>query len=214
MPNFTLAEGLYVMPSPAGAYYAVSRPEHEPARRLIINLLQHRKSPRLSIRGLQDWAAAKDEQRAAELLHRMQVLGWIQGLKTEQQAPDGTLEDLLPKLLRPLSADGKVLLADQQGFYVSSLGYPHETAEELSALSADLASLHDRHHGLLENNMGLGTSAWAIVDAAGNSQVGFWPLYIGDQRFVLVVGGLPQLNRQALTDLIWALCIRYAKASW
>jgi hypothetical protein len=28
----------------------------------------------------------------------------------------------------------------------------------------------------------------------GNSQVGFWPLYVGGQRFVRVIGGMPRLN--------------------
>jgi len=58
--------------------------------------------------------------------------------------------------------------------------------------------------------MGLETSAWALVDAAGNSRVGFWPLYVGKQRFVLVLGGVPRLNQPALTELIWALSKRYA----
>jgi hypothetical protein len=57
----------------------------------------------------------------------------------------------------------------------------------------------------------LDTAAWALVDAAGNGQVGFWPLFIGEQRFVLVVSDFPYLNQQALTTLVWALSIRYGK---
>ncbi|MCB1013508.1 MAG: hypothetical protein KDB10_00110, partial [Acidimicrobiales bacterium] len=55
----------------------------------------------------------------------------------------------------------------------------------------------------------LPTSAWALVDGAGNSQVGFWPLHIGEERFVLSVVGIPRLHQQAFTDLIWVLMLRY-----
>ena len=103
------------------------------------------------------------------------------------------------------------MLADRQGFYLGTAGFTHETAEELSALSADLASLHQRHSGLLANNLGIGSGAWGVIDAAGNSQVGFWPLYVGEQRFALVLAGVPRMNQQALVNLIWILNQRYGQ---
>jgi hypothetical protein len=62
---------------------------------------------------------------------------------------------------------------------------------------------------VLEQSLNLSSSAWAIVGAGGNSEVGFWPLYIGSQRFVLIIRGIPHLNRPALVSLIWALTRRY-----
>ena len=56
---------------------------------------------------------------------------------------------------------------------------------------------------------GTATGAWALVDMAGNSRVGFWPLFIGDHRFVLALGGLPALNHPALVELVWSLTFRY-----
>ena len=108
-----------------------------------------------------------------------------------------------------LSSQSKVLLADTQGFYVCSQGFPHETAEELSALSADIASLQERHQRLVGNNLGLETSAWGLVEASGGSRIGFWPLFIGEQRFALIISGCPQFNQPALTSLVWALSKRY-----
>lgn len=208
MGHFRLTEGLHVLPTPAGAYYSVSGPEQEPSRLLLQTLIRGEHSPRLTLANLKTWTGMEGDE-ALELLYHVQTLGWVEGYETEKSLPAEKLEEILPKLLPTLSGSGKALLADSHGFYVSSRGFPHETAEELSAASADLASLHGRHHHLLRNNLGLWTSAWALVDAAGNSQVGFWPLYIGEQRFVLVVGGLPRLNQPALTELIWALSRRY-----
>ncbi len=210
MTRYQLQENIYVLPSPAGAYYAVARPEDEAPRRLLRNLLQKDNSPLLSVEGIRSWSGINDDDSAMELLSHIQALGWIEGSDTPLAPPEGRLEDILPDLLAPLSGNRKVLLADEQGFYLSAQGFPHETAEELSALSADLATLHERHAGLLKNNLGLRSNAWAVVDAAGNSEVGFWPMYVGSQRFVLVVGGMPRLNQPAFIRLIWALSIRYA----
>lgn len=56
----------------------------------------------------------------------------MQGVDTPLQAPAGALEDVLPGLLAAISESGKVLLADDQGFYLACSGFPHEVAEELS----------------------------------------------------------------------------------
>lgn len=208
--RYRLREGLYVLPTPAGAYYAVSGPGDEPPRRLLRALMRGDASAALSQDALIAWTGAEDSETAMDVLYHVQCLAWMEGFDEPQHAPTKALEDVLPQLLAPLSQSGRVLLADAQGFYVAAAGFTHETAEELSAVSADLASLHGRHRGLLSNNLGLNTSAWALVDAAGNSQVGFWPIHVGTHRFVLVIGGVPRLNQPPLTQLIWALSKRYA----
>jgi hypothetical protein len=209
MAQYQLVDNLYVTPTPAGAYYGSSGGDDNPSRRLLRTLLKADASPLLTLDALQTWTGGKDEVGAMELLFHAQKIGWVEGQEQPLVAPKGALEDVIPKFLPLLSGNGKALLADSQGFYISSQGFPHETAEELSALSADLASLHERHSKLLQNNLGLNTSAWSLVDAAGNSQVGFWPLFIGELRFVLVVAGFPRLNQPALTSLIWSLSKRY-----
>ena len=209
MNKYHLADNLYLAVTPAGAYYAVSESSVDPSRQLLRSLLSLQASPPLSLEGLREWFGSENDETSLELLHHAQNLGWVEGMETPVSAPAGALENIIPDLLPALSGSHKALLADSQGFYVSSQGFAHEAAEELSALSADIASLHERHHRLLKNNLGLASNAWALIDAAGNSQVGFWPLFVGDQRFVLVIGGLPQFNQPALTTLIWALSTRY-----
>ncbi|MCF6336398.1 MAG: hypothetical protein L3J84_00395 [Gammaproteobacteria bacterium] len=211
MTDFTIKENLYIYPTPAGAYYAVSSPTDDPAKRLLRTLFQFMETPSLTIDELHLYTGIKDKNEITALLKRMQGLDWLQGCKEPQSAPLGDFEKILPELLSPLSNRGNVLLADNLGFHIAYNGFNYETVEQLSALSADISSLHERHIGLLENNLGLNSSAWAIVDAAGNSQVGFWPLYIGEQRFVLVIGGLPRMNQPILISLIWALNMRFAK---
>jgi hypothetical protein len=211
MSRFTIVDGLFLYLTPVGAYYAVSSTEDDKSRKFLKRLLLQSKTPSLNTETLMDLMAENDEEKALELLHHCQNLGWVQGLENSMESPEGALEELLPPLLTNISETGKVLLADDQGFYLACLGFPHEVAEELSALSAEIATVHQRRAGLLLNNMGLGSHAWAIVDAFGNSQTGFWPVFIGKTRFVIAISGVPHFNQPDFVKLIWALSIRYAK---
>jgi len=210
MSNFEIESESYVIPTPGGVFYATSSPKKDAARSVIFKLLSNESSHRLTLNSLNEITGIENEQDALELIYRMQNLDWLQKESTVRKAPEGILVELLPTLLPSLSGSQKALLADPQGFYLATHGFSHETAEELSALSADLASLSERHSGLLYNNIGLNSSAWAIVDGSANGKLGFWPLYIGNNRFVLVLSGMPQLNQANLVNLIWALNKRYS----
>jgi hypothetical protein len=207
--NMRLDTELHLEITPAGAYFAISSTRAEPARRLLQGIMSESATSTWDMERLTEWSGLEQEE-ALDLLHRLQELGWLSGLKEVRTAPDGPLEDVLPGLLEYVSAEGKALLADNQGFYLAASGIPHEAAESLSAVSADLGSLYERHQRLLANNLGQREQAWALTDAAGNSQLGFWPLHIGSQRFVLVVEGRPTFNQPAFRDLVWILTLRYS----
>ncbi len=209
MSELQLMTECYVVPTPAGAYYAISSHHPDPARQLLFSLMSKPKSRYLTLQKLQKLSQIAEEQEALSLLHRSQKLGWLQGFDDRQYLPKERLEEVVPPLLAALSGSGKALLADEEGFYLATHGFAHEAAEEISALSADLASLHQRHSGLLQNNLSMASSAWAVVNAGGDSQLGFWPLYIGEQRFSLVISGLPVLNQPAFVELVWFLSERY-----
>lgn len=211
MSDYKLADNLYLYPTPVGAYYAVASPDEEKSRKFIQKLLQQQQTPALNIETLKTLMNEDDESKALELLSHCQKLGWIQGVEKEIKAPEGALEEILPELLKKISETEKVLLADDQGFYLACHGFAHEVAEELSALGAEIATVHKRRTGLLMNNLGIGSHAWAIVDAFGNSQIGFWPVFIGENRFVIAISGIPHFNQADFVELIWTLSIRYAK---
>lgn len=207
-----LREGRYLAATPAGAYLATQQAADEPARRLLLALLSADGTPPLSDAALAAWSGLPADD-ALELLARMQKMALVEAFASPRTPLPGSLELLLPVLLAQLSSSGRALLADGQGFYLATAGFPHESAEELSALSADLASLHERHGRLLRNNLSMMSSNWALVDAAGNSRIGFWPLFVGKQRFALVLAGLPRLNQPAFVELVGALARRYATVS-
>ena len=210
MSAYKLVADLYLLPTPSGAFYAIASNEEDMARKFLRKLLQQPHTPPLTVEQLTILNEIEEEEKGLEMLHHCQKLGWVQGVDEVLTSPSGALEELLPDLLKPVSETGKVLLADDQGFYLVSAGFAHETAEELSALSAELATVHKRRAGLLKNNLGISSHAWSIVNAYGNSQIGFWPIFIGRNRFVIVIEGIPHFNRSEFVDLIWALSIRYS----
>ena len=150
---YSLTEGLYLYQTPAGVYYAVSSVETDKPRQFLRKLLQQPKTPELNIPNLQQLMLNDDSEKCLELLHHCQKLNWVQGLTEPLEYPVGSLGDILPGFLSKLSENGKILLAEKQGFYLATHGFPHEVAEELSALSAEIATVHDRRAGLLINNM-------------------------------------------------------------
>ena len=200
---------MFILPTPAGAYQCVDKNGPDNARKLLQWMMSFNTSQALDIQKISDHMGVTT-LAIEELIKQMQGLNWLQVLPEPLDAVTGKLEDILPSLLEPLSNSGKTLLADSQGFYISSSGFPHETAEELSALSADLSSLSDRHKGLLTGNLNINRPNWALADSAGFSRLGFWPLQIGDELFSLVINGLPRFDHHSFLNLIWVLHIRYA----
>lgn len=151
----------------------------------------------------------KDEKVAVQMLYRLQSMGFIETIEEPVDVIEGPLEEVLPSLLAALSSSNKAILADEQGFYLAMHGFVHETAEEVSALSASLYENYQRHKGLLKNNLSLGCSAFGIIDPAGNSEIGFWPLFFSRTRFSLIISDLPRFNCAEFTQIINYLAVRY-----
>ncbi|MEW5838524.1 MAG: hypothetical protein AB1717_06795 [Pseudomonadota bacterium] len=213
MNEYDFERGLFIAPTPAGAYFAASSVTQEPARTSLSRLLAYAEFPAFEPALLSEITGLIDEQTALEHIYRLQALGLVHGLPTTHKQSSESLETSLPPILAELAGDGKALLADEQGFYLGCHGFHHETAEELAGLSADLGSLHSRHFALLEGHLGMRSSAWALINAGGMSNMGFWPLFIGKHRFVLIISGAPRLDQPAMLELVWLLFRRYGLAA-
>jgi hypothetical protein len=210
MSEYRLAEGLYLHPTPAGAYYSASSKEQDDVRQFLGTLLVQTESPSLDIKQLKHLMAMDNADDCHYLLHECQQLGFIQGVDKPLKSPVGTLEQILPSLLSKICQNDKALLADSEGFCLASHGFSQEVADELSVIGAEIATIHERRSGLLLKDLNLDSHAWALVNAPGNSQAGFWPLFIGDTRFLIAILGIPHFNQPEFVELVWALSTRYA----
>ena len=208
MSTFELNKNLYINVTPRGAYYAIQDSASDATRNILLKLLREDETPPLSTEVVEEITGLKGDE-AFNFIDRIQSLGLISGQKKSESAPEDNMEDILPELLGSLSDSEKVLLAEHSGLYLGASGFPHEAAEELAAISANLSEVYQRHKNLLQGNLRFNQHAWGLIDAAGNSEVGFWPLYIGYNQFTLVIHGMPQLNRPGFKHLIWSLMKRY-----
>ncbi|WP_299769978.1 hypothetical protein [uncultured Pseudoteredinibacter sp.] len=210
MSEFELHEGLYPRVTNSGAYYAVSSPDENPSRILLRALLKNSARETIDEAKLLQWCQQDNPEQCFDLLYQSQQLGWLEGSEEAGDIEFQNLEQALNEILPNLSSEGKVILSNSEGLYIASAGYAHETAAELAALSADIANLHERHHGLISGNLNLDLSSWGLMDSLGSSRLGFWPLYIGSERFALCISEHPRLNHPDFVRLLTLLSIRYS----
>ena len=207
--RYGLARDLYVLPTPGGAYFAVSSTEDSQVRRLLLALLKHRSSPKADTESVCRWLRTDDEQAALEVLYRAQTLGWVQGYDERHDVSELGVGKELDSLLPHLSSTGQGMIVDWNGLALASSGLIPSTADTLAALAADLIGVQERHADRLAEYLGETSHGWAAVDAYGSSRIGAWPLYIGDKRILLVILGEPLFNQPRFLALIWLLINHY-----
>jgi hypothetical protein len=208
-PELELEPGLYLLPTPAGAFHAVCSAEAQPLRRLLLALCAKPQSPHVDVPTLCRWLGTSDPQAALAVLQRAQSVGFVQGYTEPRAVSQLGVGHELATLLPKLSSVGRGMLVDWNGLALASAGVEETTADALAALSADLIAVQERHAERLARNVGLATHGWAAVNAFGSSRIGAWPLYIGTTRLMLVLLGEPQLNRSEFLALVWLLVSRY-----
>jgi hypothetical protein len=186
----------YLRVTPAGAYHAVAARQPDPARLFLLRLL------------MQPSAGYLESDRDGSVINRLLALGWLERTNEAAEAPTGSLERLLPDLLPRVSARQCAVLADHQGLPLGFSGVDETKAQGLAALSAAAVGLGRRYREVVGDGDERFASAWAMVDAAGNSQIGVWPLFLPGRWFALVIAGRPLFTHAAFQHLVWSLARR------
>lgn len=202
-----LHHDLYPKVMPAGAFYAVSSPSHSASRMLLANILQADINAKLSEERLKQWAETDDVHTALNLLYRLQRLEFLYGETKPSSQLVKVTSDGFEDILGQLSDSHKALLVDQDGFYFANVGFNHETAEEVANLSSEATRLTEKHNLLIKNNLNIYNNAIGICDPAGQSELTFFPLYIGNTKNILVTAGLPLLNSEAFVTMVRGLYV-------
>jgi hypothetical protein len=204
----TLVPGLYLAPTGAGALHAVTSAEDRPVERLL-RLLLRAPDPVSTDRAADLWThtGLHDPAALAAVVAEAQDAGWLEGRTRPPAVPTGPLGVELPALLSPLSEDGDAALVDDQGFTLSSVGFGPEAVDELSILAAEVVRLQQRRTTSAAATTPV--TGWGLIDHRGAPSVALYPIAIGGQSFVLIVGGLPRLAQEAFVALVTALSRRY-----
>ncbi len=206
MPNSVTQ---YILPTPAGAYFLAQDGSQNWQKKVLQNLFSSDASVKLDLDNLKKIFGTTDSENLKYKIEQCQEQHLIQVIDKEIKAPAGDFENILYDIIPNFSNQEKALLCDSQGLCIANNGFPIEMQEEISVLSADIAIMHKRRAQNINKKLGLNSQAWSIVDASGNSNLGFWPLNINKEVFVLVIKGVPFFNQPAMVNLIWALYLRY-----
>nr|WP_228050842.1 hypothetical protein [Pontibacterium sinense] len=198
----------YLQITPAGAYYATVSSEPDDARALLLQLLSAEIALPYSEELIEELTDL-DQEQASDLFNKLREKGFVELNENPVVVVDEVVEKMLPELLPLLSNTGRVALADDQGFCLGASGFDDTHAEALSALAADVISLHERHLPLLNRELSFSGESWGMLDPIGQSQVGFWVVHMGSQKFMLIVDEMPKLNQQAFVNLLSVLARRY-----
>ncbi len=197
--------------TPAGSFYAIQSPESNTYRKVLLRLMQNKKSLLFS-KELATRYTGLDTNKALEVIHNMEKAGFISASANSQLMPDQKMDTFLPQVLPQLSDQKRIILCDSsRGFFLDYNKFSLTEAEELAVLSSSLRALYEKNADLIENKLSIKQSAFGIIDPAGHSELGFWPLFIGNNIFSLVISGLPQFNSLAFKQLIWVLIQRYGQ---
>lgn len=198
----------YLQVTPSGAYYATVNTQPDDARDLLLQLMSKDTPLEHSIEVFAELADL-DYEPASALFNHLIARRFISITQEPVVPKQGSLESIIEGVLLALSATGKVVLGDDQGFCLGSSGYEKDHADALAAMAADVISFHQRHQLLLNNELQLMGSSWGLLDPVGNSTLGIWVIHVGPQLFAIVVHGQPNFNKYQFVELISALASRY-----
>lgn len=204
------------MPTYDGAYYLAQDNAKSWQKNVLRKLFSLEKSPELNSNTLKNIFEIEvnnkeDRDYLKNKIKEFQKLQLLQLVDSVVIAPQGDIEKNLIDLIQIFSKQGNVLLSDSHGFCIANHGFSEDMSEEISALSADIAIMHKRRATDINEKLGLNSQAWSIVDSSGKSCLGFWPLNIDDEVFVLTIEGTPVFNQPATVSLVWMLYLRYGK---
>lgn len=205
-------DSLYVSVTPAGCFYAIENTRMTSERRLLKQFLALPDAVLLST--LCDNSTGSPSLIDYDDLQQLESAGFVAVQPKQSHIPQGQLSTMLPRLLPELSQRGSVVLADaRQGLPVDFVGVSQDDAAEMSVMAAQFQEIADRRNKLVGGQLGFSSSAVAMVDPAGSSELGFWPLHIDSEIFTLAVLGIPRFNTLPFAQLIWALVVRYSDSS-
>jgi len=200
----------YLVPTPAGARFALGARESDPRRLVLGALLRGGSSRPMPLAMLAEISGVADRKALGAILYRLQRDNWLTGDIEPLTVAREPLGEAVPPLLQALSATGHGVLADDSGLCYAYSGYNREDADRLAAFSPGLYPLWRLYRELPENSSHPETSAWTLVTGQGVTQLTICPIFVGDQLLHLTLAGATRLDSPAFVKLAALLLRRYA----
>lgn len=194
-----LAVRTALVPTPAGARYAVSSPAPDARRAILVGLLRSATYEPVALPALTAWTGLRDKKTLLALLFKMQRDGFLSTDARPLACDRNPLAQALPPLLQALSTEGRALLADDAGFPVAYAGYEPGVANGLAAIAAEAG----RFYLSCARNVDTATLAgpWISISDGATATVAVAPLHVSGRRLHIAVAGAARTESDAFVQL-------------
>jgi hypothetical protein len=204
---------LHWRPTSLGARYATQSAAPNPVRQLLLALMAQPAAPAASIGQMALWSGVTDPVLATRVRDRMVLQGLLESVGAPYRPTGGLTDAVLSAQLAEISTLKRALLADRQGFCLASIGFSAEEIEGLAGFCAEIAAIRFRHAVGADPRSTQGVAAWQCERLGSVEDCRLQPLFIGSQRFTLLMSGPPILDNRALADMTWLLIQRYGEVA-
>ena len=191
-----------------GLDYLVSSPDSCSSREFLFCLLLHAGDKPASIDQLMSWTD-KSQKQMVQMVYQLLKQGWLSTIDAVEEPAASAKHVALNEHLPGLSSSGQVVLADLQGLVIASSGFARDKIDYLAASASRLLSINEVAR---QRNMDLyNGQPWRITMHWGSIQAITQFINLGPLKFVLIIGGEPQMDKPCFLNLLGLLARRYVR---
>jgi len=187
----------YLVPTPAGAWYAASGNRDPSRSALLLTLLRGGTGFPISLDAIMQWTGLTERKAIAGLLFALQREGLLTSDATPLAPPQGSITSLLTQLLESLGNGSTVVLAEPAGFCVA---YARTSQERAELLAARVASLDPRLRRLADDG-----ECWSLGDEQSETRLSVRRIHFPHHRFLLISSASADLHSEGIVQLLSVL---------
>jgi hypothetical protein len=135
--------------------------------------------------------------------------GCLSSIDDSSYADQSVIKDPREFILRleSLSVNGKVILADSHGLILTSSGYSQSDAEYIASIATNLVHISEQAKARIKKQTD--NKLWYTGLSWGDVRGLCMSVFIGSKQYILVVGGLPNLEKIEFFEVVDFLVRRY-----
>lgn len=196
----------FYMLNTRGLTYLTSSSDSSAIRRFLLYILVLNSKQSITMQQLVAWNGRSSEV-VSRLVDKMLELGWLKTVDKDEYKYSQIKKSLQTNDFSILSSTQQVLLADVNGLVILNQGFDDHIATSVAANATHMLSINEVSR---QRNIDLyNGQPWAISLHWGALRLRAQYICLGTRKYVLVLGGKPQLDKPEFFTLVSMLHRRY-----
>ena len=192
----------------SGLVFAISSSDYVSQRLQLLKLLSSSGCGPVSVDKISNCLGMADDT-VEQVVENLLAKDFLQLDEMSELSGQNTINDLggFQLLLETLSINGKAILADAHGLLIASSGYSKSDSEYIASIATNLVAISEQAKLRVKNP--IDKNLWNTGLSWGTFRALCVSIFIGTHQYILVVGGLPNLEGDEFLDVIGFLVRRY-----